>query len=380
MPPKEVLFQWNKEHSEYSYRRAESQRIKKEWQRTRDMDESSHIHYTTDVMTYVIVIFLILVSGLFSGLTLGLMSLDKNELRRKISLGNKEAKKVYAVRKHGNLLLCTLLLGNVGVNSTIAIFLGTIANGVVAGVVATGLIVVFGEILPQASFARYALKVGAKTAWIVRFFIILLFPVCWPIAWLLDKALGDEVPTIYSKKELMKIIEEHEDTESSDIDSDEERIILGALSFSEKKAKQIMTPRTVVFALNIDSALNNRQLEKIKREGFSRIPVYKKSIDNIVGILYVKDLITMKKGTSIKDLYRKEHVLNIPPDTKLDHLLTFFTQSKSHIAIIRDEYNGFEGVVTLEDVVEEVLKIEIVDESDTVTDLRKKARQKRRRK
>jgi metal transporter CNNM len=328
-------------------------------------------------MTYVIVVFLILVSGLFSGLTLGLMSLDKSELKRKISLGNKEAKKVYAVRKQGNLLLCTLLLGNVGVNSAIAIFLGTIASGVVAGVAATGLIVIFGEILPQATFARYALKVGAKTAWLVRFFIIILFPVCWPIAWLLDKALGDEVPTIYSKKELMKIIEEHEDTESSDIDSDEERIIRGALSFSEKNAERIMTPRTVVFSLNLDTVLDKRQLEEIKREGFSRIPVYKDSPDNIVGILYVKDLITMKRNALIKDIYRKEPILDVPPDIKLDRLLTAFTRSKSHIAIIRDEYHGFDGVVTLEDVVEEVLKIEIVDESDTVVDLRKKARQRR---
>ena len=328
-------------------------------------------------MTYVIVIALVLFSGLFSGLTLGLLSLDKNELKRKISLGNKEAKKVYAVRKKGNLLLCTLLLGNVGVNSTIAIFLGNISSGVVAGFVATGLIVIFGEIIPQATFARYALQVGAKTAWLVRIFIIILLPFCWPIAWILDKALGDEVQTIYSKKELMKIIEEHEDAEHSDLDSDEERIIRGALSFSEKSAGRIMTPRTVVFALEVNTLLDKKQLEKIREEGFSRIPVYKNSIDNILGVLYVKDLITTKIDTKVKSLYRKEKILTIPKEIKLDKLLSAFTRSKSHIAIIKDEYDGFEGVVTLEDVIEEVLKIEIVDESDTVADLRKKARDKR---
>ena len=155
-------------------------------------------------MDYLIVIILVLLSGLFSGLTLGLLSLDKNELKRKISLGNKQAKKVYTVRKKGNLLLCTLLLGNVAVNSTLAIFLGNIASGVIAGLIATGLIVIFGEIIPQATFARYALAVGARTAWLVKIFIIILFPICWPIAWVLDKTLGEEMPTVYSKKELMK--------------------------------------------------------------------------------------------------------------------------------------------------------------------------------
>lgn len=129
-------------------------------------------------MSYLIVILLIILSALFSGLTLSLLSLDKGDLKRKASLGNKDAKKVYAVRKSGNLLLCTLLMGNVAVNSTVAIFLGNIASGVVAGLIATGLIVIFGEIIPQAAFSRHALKVGAHTAWLVRIFIVIFFPVC----------------------------------------------------------------------------------------------------------------------------------------------------------------------------------------------------------
>ena len=327
-------------------------------------------------MNYIIVILLVVLSGLFSGLTLGLLSLDKNELKRKISLGNKEAKKVFAVRKRGNLLLCTLLLGNVAVNSTLAIFLGAIASGVVAGLVATGLIVIFGEIIPQATFARYALQVGAKTAWLVKIFIIILIPICWPIAWILDKVLGDEMPTVYSKKELMKIVEEHQGSAESDVNADEERIIKGALSYSDKTAEQIMTPRTVVYALKQEAVLDKKLLNKIKKEGFTRIPIYKKVIDNVVGVLHTNDLININLGTKIEKVYKKEKILTVSRDTTLDKLMNMFIKAKTHLALVKYEYKGLEGVVTLEDVLEEILRQEIIDETDRFPDLQKKAKKK----
>ena len=324
-------------------------------------------------MNYVIVIILVLFSGLFSGLTLGLLSLDKNELKRKISLGNINAKKVYSVRKRGNLLLCTLLLGNVAVNSALAIFLGNISSGFIAGLIATGLIVIFGEIIPQASFARYALIVGAKTAWLVKIFIIILLPICWPIAWILNKVLGEEMTTVYSKKELMKIVEEHKSSKDSSIDIDEERIIKGALSFSNKSAEDIMTPRTVVFALDVNKTLNNELLQKIKDQGFTRVPVYKNNIDKVVGILYIKDLINIKNTKKVNNFYRKEKILKIKGNYKLDELLNRFIKAKQYLALVLDDYQGLKGVVTLEDVIEEILRMEIVDESDKVVDMQKAA-------
>ena len=327
-------------------------------------------------MNYLIVILLVLLSGLFSGLTLGLLSLDKNELKRKISLGNKEAKKVFAVREKGNLLLCTLLLGNVAVNSTLAIFLGAIASGFIAGIVATGLIVIFGEIIPQATFARYALQVGARTAWLVKIFIVILSPICWPIAWILDKVLGDEMPTIYSKKELMKIVEEHEGSKESSVDADEKRIIKGALSYSNENVEQIMTPRTVVYALDLDTKLDKKILSQIKQKGFTRIPIYEKSIDKIIGVLYTKDLINIRVGTKVKNIYRKKRLVVVNGKMRLDVLLNKFIKSRHHIAIVKNQYQGLDGVVTLEDVIEEILRQEIVDESDRVVDLQKTARKK----
>ena len=331
-------------------------------------------------MTYIIVILLVLLSGLFSGLTLGLLSLDKNELKRKIAVKNKDsikAKKVYGVRKKGNLLLCTLLLGNVAVNSTLAIFLGDIASGFMAGIIATGLIVIFGEIIPQATFSRYALEVGAKTVWLVKIFIFILYPFTFPIAWVLDKTLGEEMPTIYSKRELMKIIEEHEDVKESDVDADEERIVKGALSFSDKTAEQIMTPRTVVYALEEQTVLSDKILKQIQKKGFTRIPIYEKRIDNIIGVLYVKNLIGLEKNIKVKDILKNRKLIIIDKNYKLDKLLNKFINVREHIAFVKDEYGGLQGVVTLEDVVEEVLKLEIVDETDKVVDLQKLAREKR---
>ena len=157
-------------------------------------------------MTYIIVFVLILLSALFSGLTLGFFSLNRDDLQRKTKLKDARATKVYKLRQKGNLLLCTLLIGNVAVNSTLSIFLGSIASGFMAGIIATILIVIFGEIIPQATFSRYALVIGAKLTWLVKILIFVLYPVCGPIAWALDKILGDEMPTVYSKHELIKII------------------------------------------------------------------------------------------------------------------------------------------------------------------------------
>lgn len=327
-------------------------------------------------MNYVVVVILVLFSGLFSGLTLGLLSLDKQELLRKISLGDKAAKKVYAVRKNGNLLLCTLLLGNVAVNSTLAIFLGGIASGVMAGIIATALIVVFGEIIPQASISRYAMAVGARTVWIVKVFIFVFFPLCYPLSWVLDKALGDEMPSVYSKGELMKIVEEHEVSRESDVDKDEYRIIRGALSFSDKKAEDVMTPRTVVYALEEDTMLDEAMLKEIQKKGFTRVPVYVDTIDSVRGLLYVKDLIGKKPGIKVGSISRTSGLLKVNEKDALDDVLNVMLQSKSHIGFVMDDFGGMSGIISLEDIIEEIFNVEIMDETDQVEDMRKLARGK----
>lgn len=323
-------------------------------------------------MDIIIVVSLVLLSGCFSGLTLGFFSLNLTSLERKMKLGDHRAVKVYPIRKNGNLLLCTLLLGNVAVNSAMAIFLGNIATGVVAGLMATGLIVVFGEIIPQAVFSRYALSLGSQTVWLVKLFIFLLFPIAKPMAWALDKLLGDELGTIWSKKEIEEIIRYHEDNIDSEIDADEERILLGALAFSNLTAEMIATPRPVVFMIPSNAILNPALIESIKNSGFSRIPVFNyENAEDIVGVIIIRDLLGLdaQAGESISNYVRPE-VLSIRKDMKLDDLLNHFLNKKKHLASLYNEFGTFVGVITLEDIIEEILKAEIVDEGDQNADMR----------
>ena len=323
-----------------------------------------------------IIIGLVIFSALFSGLTLGLMGLNKDELERKIKLGNDESKlaeKVYSVRKNGNLLLCTLLLGNVGVNSVLAVFLGDFGSGLTAVLISTGLITIFGEILPQAFISKHALKVGAKTVFIVRAFQFVLYPIVKPLSMFVDWLVGKEMPTIYSKKEMVEIIKDHEDSKDSKIDVDEESIVIGALTFSDKIVSSVMTPKGVIYMLDKNTLLTTELLNEIKDKGHTRIPVYENDNDNIVGVLLSKNLIGVTTGI-VGDYVTDGKLLKVETDTKLDFMLNHFSQHNSHLSIVTDEYKTVVGIVTLEDVIEEIINREIVDETDNHENMRELAK------
>lgn len=274
------------------------------------------------------------------------------------------------------MLLSTLLIGNVTVTSALSIFLGTLVPSVMAGFVATGLIVVFGEIIPQAIFARYALSLGSRFVWLAKIFIIIFYPVAGPISWALDGFLGEEMPTIYSKREIMKIVEDHGDSEDGDIDADEEKVIKGALSFSSKTVYDILTPRTAIFALPFEQKLDDETIRKICEVDHSRVPVYKKDLDNIVGVLYLKDLLPHDyENKKVGDVAR-ENAIFVDSHKPLDDLLSAFKSTRNHMFIVLDKHCVVSGIVTIEDVLEEIIGAEIVDEYDKVDDLQKVARNK----
>lgn len=317
-------------------------------------------------MEYLISTVLVVLSGLFSGLTLGLLSLDTHSLRRQAKHGNKYAAAIYPIRSKGNLLLTTLLLGNVAVNTTLSIFLGTIASGLVAGIMATALIVVFGEVVPQAVISRHALWFGAKTIWFTKIVIILAYPIAYPIAWMLDRFLGSELPTTYSRNELMDIISEHEDSEHSSIDADEERIVHGALQFSHIRVREIMTEAEKVASFDENQRLNDDFFTKVNEEGYSRLPIYSGDPFNIVGILYVKDLIVEDENISIKETEEAfdKNFLSVGAGDKLDAVLGKMLKTKQHLAIVLNKNKHFVGVISLEDIIEEIIQQEIEDEGD----------------
>jgi metal transporter CNNM len=314
-------------------------------------------------MDYLITAGLLFLSAMFSGLTLGLMGLDVHALKRKARLGNKQALAILPVRERGNQLLTTLLLGNVAVNAVLAIFLGSIASGVVAGLIATALIFMFGEIIPQAVISRHAMRVGAYSAPVVGLLMKVSWPIAAPIGHMLDKMLGDEVPVLYTKRELMEIVSEHEDSRKSDLDQDEERIVHGALQFSTKKVLEVMTPRDKVELLYTDEMVDDKLRQKITEDGFSRYPVLEKEPNRIIGVLYTKDLIVAEDNVPVQDVCEHKHLRTRSTDT-LDTVLAYMLKRRQHMAMVTDEVGNFLGVITLEDIIEEVIQQEILDEDD----------------
>ncbi|PIS04698.1 MAG: hypothetical protein COT81_05015 [Candidatus Buchananbacteria bacterium CG10_big_fil_rev_8_21_14_0_10_42_9] len=315
-------------------------------------------------MSFVLIIFLVALSGIFSGLTLGFFSLNKDDLKRKAELGDKQAQKVYAIRENGNLLLCTLLIGNVAVNSTLSIFLGSLTSGFAAGLIATALIVIFGEIVPQASFSRHALVLGAKLSGLVKLFIIILLPICWPIAWTLNKMLGEEIPTVYSRKEIIKLVEHQEDLFQSEIDADEEKIVKGALSFSNRKVKDVMTPKEKMYCISSTQKLTQDIVKKIYATGHSRIPIYDKSPNKIIGMLYVKDLVGQAVGRKNAGQIARQNAFLVNEDRSLDDVLNAFKAKRNHLFIVTNSKPEVTGIITIEDILEEIIGGEIVDEFD----------------
>ncbi len=317
-------------------------------------------------MEYLISFILISFSALFSGLTLGYFSLNLHVLERKAKLGNKEAKAIYPIRKHGNWLLTTLLLGNVGVNTALSVYLGSIVSGVIAGIVATSLIFIFGEILPQAIISRHALWFGSRLAPLMKIIMVLLAPVAYPIAYLIDKMLGKEMPSLHSRKEIMHIVSELEQSEHSDVDEDEGRIVHGALKFSHTTVREIMTPKDKVVCYEKNQRINEDFIEHVVDASFSRYPIYSGNPDNIVGILYSKELISEEPNTALhqtEDAF-EESFLKIRPEEKLDLVLGKMLKRKKHMGIVMSKSGIFLGVVTLEDIIEEIIQFEIEDESD----------------
>lgn len=316
---------------------------------------------------YLISLLLIAASATFSGLTLGYFTLDTQTLRRQAKLGDRAAAKILPIRERGNQLLTTLLLGNVMVNTILSVYLSSIASGVIAATLATALIFLFGEIIPQAAFARHAKWVGATFAPLVRVLLFVAAPVTFPVAYMLNRLLGSEIPNVYSKHEIMELISEHEDSEHSPIDADEERIIHGALQFSHRSVADVMTPKSLVTSFPVTEVLNEAFFARVNNEGYSRFPIYRGSPDTIVGILFTKDLLVEDEHITIGETESAfdTNLLTVKPGDLLDAVLGRMLKQGQHMAIVRDSHKKFLGVITLEDIIEEIIQQEIADEDDT---------------
>lgn len=329
-------------------------------------------------MTIFLALICLLFSALFAGLTLGLMGLDLTTLRHKIKHGNKDAEKVFAIRQNGMLLLTTLLLGNAASSAFFSILLGKILHGFVAGIIATILLFLIGEILPQAVVSRFALRFGGATAPFVKFLMTIFYPICGPIAWALNKILGKELESQISKRDLLTILEDEKTVSSEDVDHDERRIARGSLLFSHKNVSDVLTPATVSETIGVEEVIDDAKLIELRDMGYSRIPVHTDNQNQFVGILYLKDLIGVETPQKVGAVMDKTVHFVLPTDP-LDKVLNEFIKTKIHLFIVLDEFGSFDGVITVEDVVEEIIGAEIMDEDDDTPDLREFARRKQQR-
>ncbi|XP_010865302.1 metal transporter CNNM4 isoform X2 [Esox lucius] len=331
----------------------------------------------------VLICCLLILSGMFSGLNLGLMALDPMELRIVQNCGTEKEKryasKIEPIRRKGNYLLCSLLLGNVLVNTTLTILLDDLIGSGMGAVVASTIgIVIFGEIVPQALCSRHGLAVGANTILVTKFFMLVTFPLSWPISKLLDCVLGQEIGTVYNREKLVEMLRVTEPY--NDLVKEELNMIQGALELRTKTVEDVMTPITNSFMIHSDAVLDFNTMSEIMESGYTRIPVFEDERSNIVDILYVKDLAFVDPDdcTTLKTItkFYNHPVHFVFHDTKLDAMLEEFKKGKSHLAIVQKVNNEGEGdpfyevlgLVTLEDVIEEIIKSEILDESDLYTD------------
>ncbi|RKP20259.1 DUF21-domain-containing protein, partial [Rozella allomycis CSF55] len=303
------------------------------------------------------------------GLTIGLMSLDETNLRV-LQRSDQPKQREYAaiigpIRNRGHLLLCTLLIANTIINETLPIVIDSLfGNGWQAVLVSSALIVIFGEILPQAVCSRYGLYIGAKMAWFVKGLIWILFIISYPISKVLDFMLGENHGVIYRRSELKELVSILGDkAHGSSLMTDEVNIIKGVLDLRDKFAADAMTPLKDAFMLDACTFINKDTLNKVHEalllkqivsHGYSRIPVYEGNPNNILGMILVKRMITLTPNDKImiKDL-PLNHLHRVTKTKPLFDMIHEFEKGQSHMAVVCDENGASIGIITLEDVIEE---------------------------
>lgn len=313
----------------------------------------------------VLLVVLILASGICSGLNIALMSLKLSDLRRKAQLRDPRAERVLPFRENSHLSLAAILLTNVGAISATSLVLGDQFNDLLAGTVTTLLIVIFGEVLPQALFVSKALSYCAWFTPGMYIMVIVTYPLAKPLQLLLDVLLGKEVVQLHTRHELGLIIGEHAASDETELDENELDIMRGALGLSEKRVKGIMTPLRSVYWLTPDMMIDAAKIDEIKERGFSRIPIFDEHATRCYGVLLMKDLVDInfdEYSYQASELHL-HHTELVGSMTALDTLFHKFITARSHlIPVEKDDH--IVGIVTIEDLVEEIIGHEIEDEAD----------------
>lgn len=328
----------------------------------------------------IALIALLISSALISGSEIAFFSLNQTDINE-LSNNGKEENIVVTLLDRPRKLLATILITNNFINILIVLLFASLAETLFGDfnltlnlyffivpirflleiILVTFLILLFGEVLPKVYASRNALSFSKKMSKFIRSVNVILTPFSMPLIaitkWI-EKKFGSKA-TNFSVETLSQALEL---TSQGATSKDEQKILQGIVNFGNTETVQIMKPRIDIFAISEDETYE-AVLEKILTNGYSRNPVYKEGIDNIIGVLYAKDLLAHlnKKSFKWQNLLREPFF--VPENKKLDDLLGDFRAKKNHLAIVVDEYGGTSGLVTLEDVIEEIVG-DINDEFD----------------
>lgn len=331
----------------------------------------------------LLLIVLVLCYSFFSCTETAFSSLNKIKLKSLANNGNQKAQHTLKIIENFSKLLTTVLIGNTIVN-VVAASLATLfftnllhnsEDGVaVSSVVMTLVIMIIGEIMPKNIAKRKPETFAMAITPFIDLLMFLFTPLTFLFA-LLEKASSkvihsDEEDDSYSTDELLTIVEEA--NEEGDIEDHEADLITNALEFNDLDVGEIFTPRIDVVAIDMNEESVEDIEVKYRDSGYSRLPVYVESIDNIVGVLHEKDFyyhLYYEKGNDVKSILQP--LLYTSSQVKISSLLKEFQKSKTHMAIVVDEYGGTEGIITMEDILEELVG-EIYDEHDEVVEYYKK--------
>ena len=335
----------------------------------------------TFVFKIVLILILLVCSALISGSEVAFFSLTSTDLKKANNSKNKNLQITYSLRNNPRRLLAALLVSNNFINIAIVLLFSSFGNAfylksfpfwinfIIEVSVITLFILLFGEILPKVYANRNPISFSKKMALPVQFldkyiFFFLTIPMS-KMTEFIQKRL------VFKSTNLSvdKLSDALELTDKSDSSKNEQKILQSIVSFGSVETKQIMRPRVDVFSVSIELSFS-QLLDQIRKKGFSRIPVYQKQIDKIIGIIYLKDLFPHlnKKKFDWKKLIREPYF--IPENKKLDDLLKEFQQLKIHLAIVVDEYGGNSGIITMEDVIKEIvgeLNVDFFQEDLTFT-------------
>ncbi|KAL8162212.1 hypothetical protein V2J09_013701 [Rumex salicifolius] len=285
-------------------------------------------------------LFMVVFAGIMSGLTLGLMSLSLVDLEILQRSGDphekKQAAAILPVVQKQHQLLVTLLLCNACAMEALPLYLDKLVNQFAAIVLSVTFVLAFGEVIPQAICSRYGLAVGANFVCLVRILMIICYPIAYPIGKVLDCVLGHN-EALFRRAQLKALVSIHgkEAGKGGELTRDETTIISGALDLTEKTAEEAMTPIESTFSLNVDSKLDWEAMGKIIARGHSRVPVYSGNPKNVIGLLLIKSLLTVRAETETPvSAVSIRRIPRVPADMPLYDILNEFQKGSSHMAAV----------------------------------------------